>query len=278
MMKKLWAAAAAAMLFVPAAVLAEGGYVFDETSTLTTDELTQLNSKAQQYSQEEECGIYVVLTDDMHGYSEDDFAKGIFMNYDLGFGSADSPSGVLLAVSVNDRFFDSTAYGAASEAIGTYELDELNDTVYSYLSTGDWYGAGDAFIEEARAILVNNGYTYQEITYSDPEISHEEVQYSPEERRQMFLSRLPFAGVISAFLSFLINIMRKSKLKSTGRKSTAVNYIKPSGTHLDQSLDLYCGTTRTRMRMPRNNGSGPSSGGHSYHSSGFSHSSGGHHF
>lgn len=278
-MKKLLFAALAALFLIPAPVKAEGSYVIDETGTLTSSELTELNNKAQEISEAEECGIYVILTDDLHGYSEQEYAFGLFMNYDLGYGTRDNPSGVLLAVAVDEGYYDSVAYGPAGEALGTSQLDELNDDVFGYLSSGNWYGACDSFIDDAKRLLDENGYSYHTVTYSDPAISQGIVETSPEERKQYFLARLPIAALIAFALSFLINLIRKSKLKNVGRSASAADYIKPSGTHLDTNLDLYTGTTHSRMHMPRNNNSsGGGGGGHTYHSSGASHSSGGRHF
>ena len=115
-------------------------YVIDEAGMLTNEQVLALNELAEEISLRQECGVYVIITKDMHGYRESNYAQGIFMNYDLGYdrGDKDGASGVLLAIAYNESFFDCTAYGAAQGTFTTSKLDRLNDIAYDYLSAGDW--------------------------------------------------------------------------------------------------------------------------------------------
>ncbi|MBO5553935.1 MAG: TPM domain-containing protein [Solobacterium sp.] len=78
------------LLALPVPAKAANAYVIDEAGMLTTDELLALNNLAEEISLRQECGVYVIITKDMHGYSESKFAQGIFTNYDLGYDRGDS--------------------------------------------------------------------------------------------------------------------------------------------------------------------------------------------
>lgn len=256
-------------------VRAEETYVYDETGTLSESELESLNAEAAEDSQSLQCGIYVVFTDDLHGYSESDFARGIYMNYHLGWG--DDLSGVVLAVSADERYADAAAYGSASDTLDASDLDDLISDALEYLSDDDWSSAAETFILHAYDALESGGYQYTEHQYSDPAVSSSIADTSPEERKSLFYKDLPYAAIFAIAISLIINLIRKQKLKNIGTARNADHYLSPDGTHLDQKMNLYLGTTRSVVHMPRQQNRG-SSGSGGYHSSGFTSSSGGHHF
>ena len=278
----LAAAVLASVLFLkPADIHAATAYVMDESGTLTSEQVASLNSLAEEISLRQKCGVYVIITSDMHGYSESSFARGIFMNYDLGYdeGNRGGASGVLLAISEGDRYYDSVAYGAAKDTFSSYNLDRLNDLVLDYLYNGDWYGAAEGFIRKCDDILTDSGYQYYVPTYTDPAINPTTVTTSPAQRREIFLSRLPFVGVIAALLSLLITWVVSLQNTNIGIATEAMKYLVKNGVKLTSTQDIFINKTRTTTRIHRDSGGGGSSGSsHSYHSSGFSSSSGGRHF
>ncbi len=261
-------------LFFP--IKASGSYVIDEAGVLSSEEIQELNDKAEQISEQLECGVYVIFTDSMKGYSDSQFAKGIYLNYGLGWG--DGKSGVLLAICTDPGYEDCTAYGAAADVFTTSQLDALNDLVMESLYSRDWYSAAESFISEAESILRSSDYTYYEPEYTDPEIDARTTQTTPEQRRQEWLNTLPLAALISLAIALVIAFAMRSQLKTTGRKREAGNYISRNGMHLTTVQDYFMYRQTSRTRIPRNNGGSGGGGGGGYHSSGFSSSSGGHHF
>ena len=271
------------LLFVlPLPAKAADAYVIDEAGMLTNEQVLALNELAEEISLRQECGVYVIITKDMHGYRESNYAQGIFMNYDLGYdrGDKDGASGVLLAIAYDESYFDTIAYGAASGTFSTSKLDRLNDIAYDYLSSGDWNGCADTFIRECDNMLTQSGYTYYVPQYTDPEIDHTTVVTSPAQRRQKWLGSLPLAGLFSSAISAISVFVMKGKNKNIGIKKEADNYIIQNGVNLTVAHEQFTGKTRSVTHVHRDSGGGGSSGGggHSYHSSGFSHSSGGRHF
>lgn len=253
----------------------EGSYIIDETGVLTSNEQTELEQAASQTAQANEIGIYVIFTDTMHGYSDSDFAEYTYYNYGLGWGKG--KSGVLLAIAVEDRYFDSFSYGAATDVFTTSQLDTLNSIVLDYFRDDDWYGGASAFLNRAADIVENSNYTYYEPVYTDPPISDHLVETTPEQRKNLFLSYLPVAAIAAAALAFLINMLRKRSLNNTGLQNSAALY-QDKKLDLEVYQDYFMFRNRTVHHMPRNT-SGPGGGGSGgYHSSGGMHSSGGSHF
>ena len=268
-----------AMFVLPSKVQAADAYVFDETGILSSSELSELNELAEEISLRQKCGVYVIIADDMHGYRESNFAQGMFMNYDLGYGEGEGASGVLLAISLEDSYFDCTSYGAAGDTFTTSRLSSLNDLVYDYLRRGDWYGAVKGFITQCDRDLTSTGYTYYVPQYTDPAIDPTLVITSPAQRRARWLAFLPMGFIGSGAIGLIAVLIMKGQNKNIGISHTADQYITADGVKLQVSRDNFTGKTRSVARIPRSSGGGGGGGGgHSYHSSGFTSSGGGRHF
>ena len=256
-------------------VHSEGRCIIDDAGVLTTEEYSTLEQAAEEICTANEIGIYVVFTDTMHGYSDSDFAEYTYYNHGLGWG--DGKSGILLAVAVEDRYFDSFSYGAATDVFTTSELDNLNDIVLDYFRNDDWNGGAQAFLNQAASILENSDYAYYEPVYTDPPISQHLVETTPQQRKEQFLSYLPWAAIAAAVLAFIINLVRRQALNNTGIQKHAGIYQNKK-LDLEVYQDYFMFRNRTVHHMPRNT-SGPGGGGSGgYHSSGGMHSSGGSHF
>ena len=256
-------------------VHSEGRCIIDDAGVLTTEEYSTLEQAAEEICTANEIGIYVVFTDTIHGYSDSDFAEYTYYNHGLGWG--DGKSGILLAVAVEDRYFDSFSYGAATDVFTTSELDNLNDIVLDYFRNDDWNGGAQAFLNQAASILENSDYAYYEPVYTDPPISQHLVETTPQQRKEQFLSYLPWAAIAAAVLAFIINLVRRQALNNTGIQKNAGIYQNKK-LDLEVYQDYFMFRNRTVHHMPRNT-SGPGGGGSGgYHSSGGMHSSGGSHF
>ena len=260
---------------------AAGTYVIDEVGQLTAQDVEKLNALAEEISLRQQCGVYIIITKDQHGYSETKFAEGLYFNYNLGYGEGEGASGVLLAIAMDESYFDCYAYGAASEmTFNTARLDQLNDIVYDDLWEKDWYGACEDYIRKADEMLTSTGYHYYVPEYTTPTVSPTITTTSPAQRRGRWIADLPFVGLFSAAVSTIAVLAMKRKNKNTGISHSADQYIvQPGGVKLNTSKDVFLTRSRTVTMVPRNTGGGGGGGGsHSYHVGGGSHSSGGRHF
>lgn len=256
----------------------EGSCIIDDAGVLTTEEYSTLEQAAEEICTANEIGIYVVFTDTMHGYSDSDFAEYTYYNHGLGWG--DGKSGILLAVAVEDRYFDSFSYGAATDVFTTSELDNLNDIVLDYFRNNDWNGGAQAFLNQAASILENSDYAYYEPVYTDPPISQHLVETTPQQRKEQFFSYLPWAAIAAAVLAFIINLVRRQALNNTGiQKNAGIYQNKKLDLEVYQDYFMFRNrTVRHVPKPPQDSGSLSGGSGATYHSSGGMHSSGGHHF
>ena len=123
-------------ILLPATALAASGFedarlgfVTDEAGLLTNDEWAALEERAEEISQRQRCGVYIILLDDFTRYtydsSVDEAAKSLYTDYALGYGP--QKSGVLLLLSMAERDYALIAYGYGNTAFTDYGKDRLAD-------------------------------------------------------------------------------------------------------------------------------------------------------
>lgn len=253
-------------------------YVIDDAGILTDQEHQYLEEYARSLSEQYEIGVYVVYTETMNGYADDEYARGTYMNYSLGW--SEGKSGVLLAVAVEDRYYDTVSYGAAGDVFDTDVLDAIGENILPLFQDDQWADGAESYLLECEAVLSAGDYHYYVKEYPDDDIiDSTHADLTPEERRKQFFQYLGICFLISVAASLVINFVRRSRLNNLGIQRQARSYS-IGGLKLTASNDLYLHTTRTVTHISRPDDSGPGGGGGggSYHSSGFTSSSGGHHF
>lgn len=272
-MKKRYLITALLAAFIPfTPVQAKAPHVIDEAGILSEDEKSELETLAQSYEDSYQIDIDVVFTKTMNGYSESSYAEYTYYNHSLGYG--DGHSGVILAVAVEDRYYDTFSYGAAGDVFTTAVLDQLGNDVLPDFRDNNWADGAQTYMDSCGKILGEGQYHYYEPEYTDPEIDRRIAETTPKQRMNTFLLKLPWAALGAIALSLLINFLRRMKLRNTGLQHGAAPYA-TSGLNLSVSQDYFINKTRSVQHINRNNSG---SGGSGYHSSGGTHSSGGHHF
>jgi len=267
-------------------VRASDTYVYDETDTLSSDELSTLNAKAEEISTAYSCGVYIVITTDQHGYSEYNYAKDVYMEYDLGYGEGEKANGVLLAIAMDERYMDTVAYGAAKDVFTDDTLQSIqNDSVLPYLREDDWYSGADGFLSAAESTLKNGGYVDYTPQYTggtnytgggDP-VSYQTASDWIATHGPLFIALM---GGGLGLIGLIIALVMKAQLKNIGIQQQADRYIPKNGVTLTAQADYFLYTQTSRVRIPHDNGrgGGGGGGGHSYNSGGFSGGGGGSHF
>ena len=156
MKKRLFACLLLAVLLLlalPLSARAEArlDYVNDYAGILADGTRQSLNDRAAQISRAYDCGVYIVVVDDYRDYVNggiEDFSEAIYKEYELGEGEA--KDGILLAMSMDDRDYDITAYGDfANYAFTDYGKDQLASTMLDNFRADDWAGGFADFIDNA---------------------------------------------------------------------------------------------------------------------------------
>lgn len=262
--------ALAVTLFVTA--FAEGEHpsrLVDEAGLLTESEFSLLEEKFNSLSEELNFDIVVVTVDGLDGKSPMAFADDYY-DYN-GYGYGDSHDGCLLLISMEERdwWISTTGYGIT--AITDYGIRYIEDTIVSYLSSGDYYGAFNEFAETVVDFVVEarNGSAY--------DIDNTIDGYNPNERSTGDKIKTVLICIVAGLIISLIVTfgIKRSYTKAVHFNRDARNYLVPGSLNMTGSYDnfLYSNVTKVRIQSE----SSSSGGGSSTHvsSSGTSHGGGG---
>jgi len=210
-------------------------FVSDGADLLTNAEERKLAESLSDLSEKYGAQIAVVTVQKTDGSSVDSYVEKI---YDVGtYGMGEDKAGVLLLVCMNPREYRILSNGFAADAITMEYIDNISDTIVSYLSDGDYSKAFDVFADECEYYL--DGY----------------------------LNGFPFEFGINLLLSLIVGLVvglivvssMKAQLKSVHRQNQANAYVKAGSMNITRAGDYFMYRTVVRTAKPQNNSSSSSS-------------------
>ena len=134
------------LLLAPMTVFAESNaqlnYVTDDAGILTDSQWEDLEQRAQQVSEEYQCGVYMITVDDYTDYSTESVYTAdytIYHDYEMGMG--EDRDGIMILLSMEDRDYAMFVYGPkASEVFDAYGQEQLETYFGAYDRVGAHYG------------------------------------------------------------------------------------------------------------------------------------------
>lgn len=244
-------------------------YVTDEAGLFTEEEREILEDRAESISEQYSFGIYIVVLPDYQDYtyahSIESFAVSFYDEYDLGWGSDDA--GTMLMLSMEERDYDLDFNGSyASFAFTEAGRDKLLDRVLRYFRKDDFYGGFTEYLDVCEEYLLA---AQQGSPVGEGETSS--YGYDGEMSNSEF--SIIAAAVVGAIAALVTGICMCIPMRSAREKRDADQYVAHGGLSLRRRSDMFL--HRSVSRRPRNTDSsrGPHGGGGSH---GHSYSSGGH--
>lgn len=242
--------------------------VNDDCGLLSNTELSELQTRAEQISEDYNCGIYIVVVKNMNDFTfdyeiyEDAFGVEAFAQY-LFFnelnGTGTTGDGLLLVMSMKERDYDIMAHGDfGNYAFTDYGKDKLADSFLNYFGNNSWYKGFSAYLNRVDKFLeaARNGNPVDVGT----RIKNHNLPVSIT------------AGLIFGFIVALISCLAmKSGMKSVHTARIASNFIAQDGIQIPFQKDMFTHNTVVRQVIQSSSGSG---GGTHINSSGSSHHSG----
>lgn len=238
-------------------VSAEGNYFYvtDDSGILSDEQNQLLEQMAGQVSRQHQFGVYVVTVDNfqINGNSHlRDYGENLYRNRSLGFG--EDKEGILLILSTSARDYSIVFPTGEYRRIFTeYGLNQLEESVVSYLRNDDYYGAFREFVSLCDTYLT---------AYENGEPIDEGNEFAI------------LAGLISGGVAaLLVGLGMSAPMHSAGLKHNANQYVVAGGLELHRRSDMFLHRSVTRVpRQTQSSSSGHSSTHHS--SGGFSSRSG----
>lgn len=208
------------------------GLIDDGADLLTEEQEAKLTIYLRSLGEKLDISLVVVTVDSLGGKSPRSYADDYYDTY--GF----LPDGALFLVSMEYRDWWVSTSGKCEDEISS---DKIEDAVVSYLSSGSYYAAFEAFGKSC------------------------EKQMTPA----YFLGAV-ICIAIGLVVALAVTLTLRSQMKSVRPQHSAASYICPGSLHVTTSRDIYLYRTHTVTAKPKSS----SSGSHTS-SSGRSHGGGG---
>lgn len=208
------------------------GLIDDGADLLTDEQEAKLTIYLRSLGEKLDISLVVVTVDSLGGKSPRSYADDYYDTY--GF----LPDGALFLVSMEFRDWWVSTSGKCEDEISS---DKIEDAVVSYLSSGSYYAAFEAFGKSC------------------------EKQMTPA----YFLGAV-ICIAIGVVVALAVTLTLRSQMKSVRPQHSAASYICPGSLNVTTSRDVYLYRTHTVTAKPKSS----SSGSHTS-SSGRSHGGGG---
>lgn len=241
--------------------------VFDGADLMNESEEQTVQEELEKTIDKLSMDMIVVTTDDFHGKSAQDYADDFYDENGFGYGDSYGPGVLFLIDMYNREIYISTA-GQAITAFSDWEIEQMLDEIYYWVSNGRYYDACMEFVYQVEEYAENeetalNGY-YDEKTDTFVEYTEEEIQAM---RRKAAIKKVLSFGSIAGklFLSMIVGavgVLIMRLFVNSNSAPAGKTYMKAGSEQIRQRYDHKINTTVTSRRIPRNDtSSGTRSGG-----------------
>ena len=237
------------------------GNVYDDASLLTDSEITELNETITELQEMSGWNVYAVTTEDANGKSAMDYADDFFDEH-----STEQEDGVAMLIDMDNREIYISTGGEAIRYLTDERIDAALDDAYDYVSDGAYGDCLQVMLEDT------SDYYQSGIPRGQYNYDTETGEVSRHRSLTLVEAGFAFLAAIIAGVVVLFVIVGKYRLKFGTYKYAFHDYGKVD---LRVNEDRYVNQTLTHRRIPKQTGSGGSSGGSSTHTGSGGHSHGG---
>lgn len=241
-------------------------HVTDKANLISNEEVSQLNEMARKVSEEQNCGVYILILDNFRTYVDTGdiaaAAQSLYESSSMGYG--EDKSGILLMLSTNERNYTLLAHGYGNTAFTDYGKDYLSERFLDDFKHDDWYAGFYDYISTSEEML--------SLAKQGKPVDVNSVPVSAFARIYGVIA----CSTISLLLTFLIIYLMKRQHQSVAEQKNADHYHSKDQVKMGRTYDRYLRTTQTRVyeAPPSSNNSGSSGGGTTVNSGGYSSKSG----
>ena len=222
--------------------------VQDQAGLLTQSEEDLLRSRISSIVETYGFQPVILTVYGTRGKSITDYAADYY-DYN-GYGCGDSNDGLIFAIDMQEREYVTVTTGSGIYAFSDYGIEQMESAVVSYLSSGSYYGAFNAYLR------ICENYLAQAQTGTPYDIYYGST-YEKKDAREQTIAALPVILLIAGAASGVSIGASVSKMKTARTKETAREYV--TSRRITGKNDVFLRASESRMRVVQS--PPPSSGG-----------------
>ncbi len=183
--------------------------------------------------------IAVVTTYGTNGQSIEAFTDDYYDYNGYGYGS--DSSGIMIAIDMAERRYHMSTCGQGITVFTDRGLENIEDSILSYLSSGDYYTAFYNFAKRSDDLIdyyESEGYAY-------------DLNIRPRHYGLYFCISL----AIGLIVAMTVCMSMKAQLKSVNMQTQAASYIRQGSFRITGEKDMFLYNTVTKTRVSSSSGS-----------------------
>ena len=213
-------------------------HILDTSNLLSHEEWEELESRAEDISNRQHCGIYFAMVDDYTEYRDGsvfEVTYQLYHNNQLGVG--DGRDGVIVLLSMEERDYAMFVYGEYAEYVfDEYGQEKLEEKFLGFFEYDDWYGGISHYLDACDEFLTK-------ADEGDPV-------------RPSYWENILLVTGLSCLVSGAVCFWLLRSMKTVRAKDKADTYVSKGGLHLTQQLDQFSHTTVTRTKIQKESSGG----------------------
>lgn len=243
--------------------------IYDYAELLTTEELKELESLSNQYSENRQVDIIILTTEDTAGLEVERYMQDFYDEKGLGYDKSHGNT-VILTIDMEHRDVYVAGFYKGEEYIDNSRADLIREKITSDLSGGYYFDAFRSYIELSNEYL---GISPEVNSGPEPGVnpgggSGISPGLSSEITPDNILLQLWFQILVSFMIAGVI--VFTMIYRSGGRVTTSAGtYMDASNSEVTKRSDTFVRTAITKVKKPSNKnnsggGGGMTMGGHSH--------------
>ena len=241
------------LLCLPVAPLAQSARVVDNADLLSTEQEQALEERIAALQSAHNFDVLILLEPSIGGADSQAYLDDYY-DYN-GYGYGTNGDGMAMLVSLEERVHYISGTGSAIALFSDAELSAIVDAYLPYLSSGDYYGAADAFltcIESALAPAQPPQGEAEPLPQPLPEPMPEPL---PEPVPVKTSTAVPYLIVVAGALGigFLAGGIARGGMNTARRENSAHGYAQNADFRITGQRDLFRYSNVVRTRKPTEN-------------------------
>lgn len=218
-------------------------YFTDEASIVSSEDQKKISARLANISNEQNCCVYLMTTDDFQGLSVQEFADNVYDSRGMGYGS--SHSGILLVVNFDSGDWAITTTGDGirifTDAGQQYLMEQVTENLRE-----DPVEAFSVYADQCEDFIIQaaNGEPYDNGNL-------------PKDFNLLF--DIPIGILIGVVIAAIIVGKQKAALKTVRRQAIAKDYMRPGSFKLTEQDEQYLYKKVDRMKKESSDNSSGSS-------------------
>ncbi len=223
--------------FLPLSAESSDVMVIDQSSLLSEEQISELNQRALDITEQYHCAVHLLLVDDPSITSDtiQDYSENLYLSSEM-YGYGSSKDGFLLVVSVTDSCYWLLSYGRfANMALTDYGKEVMSEQFVRYFKQDDWEGGFKSYLDFSEEVLslAADGQPFDRVESSSFD----------------FLKSYGIGAFIALIVSFVFCESSKSKMLTAVQATDANQYVDHSEVHIAFRNEKFAYQTTTRSRI-----------------------------